>query len=250
MIRVVVFIVSAAAVAALLMAALVGLPRFGGYRGPYGDIVNGTVKERCNTPQAVSAVTFDYRGFDTLGEEFLLFTAVAGALLLIRREDKERETEPRDQATGRKVPPIDDSLRAAGMLMFPMTFILGIAMILHGHLTPGGGFQGGVVVASAFYFIYLSGGYEDLEGFTRDHILDFAEAFGALAFAFLASFPLLRHIPFMTNFIIPGKFGEINSGGTLPFYNTATGVEVAAGFLLLIFGFLRQAVVIRRGGGK
>ena len=67
------------AVGVFLFWGLSGLPPFGHYHGRYGHLINGIALPQRHATNAVTAVVFDYRGFDTLGEEFILFTAVLGA---------------------------------------------------------------------------------------------------------------------------------------------------------------------------
>jgi len=62
-----------------------GLPPDWSLSGPYGDVLNAVAASERHTTDVVSAVNFDYRGFDTLGEESILFAFVVGATLLLRR---------------------------------------------------------------------------------------------------------------------------------------------------------------------
>ncbi|HEX8947597.1 MAG TPA: MnhB domain-containing protein [Dissulfurispiraceae bacterium] len=243
--RIILFASSALCFGALLLAAMAGLPPFGNYQGPYGDVINDRALPQRHTPQSVAAVTFDYRGFDTMAEEFIFFAAVAGVLLLMRPQKGEEDRPPQDEAADRRSPPSSDAVRAAGTGLFPFTLLLGIYIILHGHLTPGGGFQGGVVSASAFFFIYLSGEYSDLERFTPPATLDILEAAGASAFVLVGIAGLLFGAAFMENVFPLGEAGELFSAGALPLLNIAVGLEVSAGFLLVLSAFLRQALIVR-----
>ncbi|HJU15537.1 MAG TPA: sodium:proton antiporter, partial [Stellaceae bacterium] len=83
-IRRLLFLVMAAAAAAMAVRGLLGLAPFGHYPGPYGDIINAVATRERHVTNMVTAVTFDYRGFDTLGEEYMLFAAVTGVALLLR----------------------------------------------------------------------------------------------------------------------------------------------------------------------
>lgn len=249
-VRIPLYVLSAAVFGGILLLAMAGLPPFGWYRGPYGDLVMQTVLPLRHTQQGVAAVTFDYRGFDTLGEEFILFAAAAGALLLMRPQEIEQVMEQRDQAADRTLPEQGTGVLGAGVIMFPFTLILGVYVVLHGHLTPGGGFQGGVLLASAFYFVYLSGEYQDLLEFVEGHTVGYLEAAGAAAFALIAAIPLLQGSPFMLNTLPLGESGKLLSAGALPLYNCAVGLEVTAAFLLLISAFLRQVLAIRKGEEK
>src|SRR5437764_15394724 len=96
--RLLVFLVPAAGVAALLVAAFAGLPHFGHYRGPYGNIINAIAIPDRHATSSVTTVNFDVRGFDTLGEEFILFAAVMGVTVLLRRQRAEQEQAPLDHA--------------------------------------------------------------------------------------------------------------------------------------------------------
>src|SRR5947209_7156781 len=76
--RLLLFAIPAVGVAALLVWSFAGLPSFGHYRGPYGNVINARSVPERHASNAVAAVNFDYRGFDTIGEEYILFTSVMG----------------------------------------------------------------------------------------------------------------------------------------------------------------------------
>ena len=93
--RLTLFLGSAIALAIVLGCSFAGLPPTGQYRGHYGDLVNAvTVPER-NITDTVTAVNFDIRGFDTLGEEFILFVSVMGVMLLLRPRQMNRAIDMR-----------------------------------------------------------------------------------------------------------------------------------------------------------
>ena len=71
---------------ALYCYAALNLPAWGDYRGPYGDMIARLAVYERHTTDTVNAINYDYRGFDTLGEEFILFAAVLGVMMLLRRE--------------------------------------------------------------------------------------------------------------------------------------------------------------------
>src|SRR3954469_4160857 len=84
-----VFLVAAAGLGVLLIWGLAGLPDFGDYSGVYGETLNRVAVAERHATALVTAVNFDYRGFDTLGEEFILFAAVLGLALLLREQRDE-----------------------------------------------------------------------------------------------------------------------------------------------------------------
>src|ERR671928_1663413 len=93
--RLTVFGVAACGLGALLFWSLAGAPDFGHYHWPYGRVLNHVVVSERHTTNVVGATVFDYRGFDTLGEEVILFAAVLGVSLLLRN-DRDKERVPLD----------------------------------------------------------------------------------------------------------------------------------------------------------
>ena len=113
----------------------------------------------------VSAVSFDYRGIDTLFEEFILFAAVAGVSVLLRPLADETRQLPVDEAPDRRIPPPSPTVGFFAVVVAPLLVVVGLETVTHGQISPGGGFQGGVVVASAVYVIYLATSYTNVERF-------------------------------------------------------------------------------------
>lgn len=96
-----IFFIAAAGLAAFYIWGLSGLPGFGHYPGPYGFIINRVALGQTHATGTVSAVNFEYRGFDTVGEEFILFTAAAGVGVVLRKLRGEREKVAVDEAADR-----------------------------------------------------------------------------------------------------------------------------------------------------
>ena len=144
----IIFFAGAVGLGILLICAFSRLPGPDSLRSRYRNQINSrTVPER-NTTDAVTAVNFDYRGFDTLGEEFILFVSVIGSIVLLRQPDEKKEQPLPDALTpGRDVGP-SDSIRLWILIMVAPKVLFGIYIVTHGQLTPGGGFQGGVILAS------------------------------------------------------------------------------------------------------
>jgi multicomponent Na+:H+ antiporter subunit B len=238
-----VFLVAGAGLGLLLVWGLAGLPPFGVYRGPYGDLINRlTVPER-HTTSAVAAVVMDFRGADTMIEEFILFASVAGVALLLRvgrREEEERR--PADRAHGGA--PTTDAIRAMGVSLVGPTVLLGVAVVAHGHLTPGGGFQGGVVLATASVMVFLTGRFLAFQRVNPVVLTEAAEGLGAAGFPIIGALGLLAGATFLENILPYGTTGELLSGGTIPLLNLAVGLEVAAGFVLILQEFLEQTLAV------
>jgi multicomponent Na+:H+ antiporter subunit B len=223
-----------------------GLPGLGHYPGPYGDIINSLSVYQRHATDAVTAVNFDYRGFDTLGEEFILFTSVMGANLLLRKQKHDREQRPvLDRADDRVVPPTSDAVRVTGLALVLPIVVFGLYTMSHGQLTPGGGFQGGVILASMPLIIYLCGDYRAFERVTSHVLSEVAEALGAGGYAVVGLISVAFGLQYLTNFLPLGQTGDVLSSGTILLISVLTGVEVAAGLIVLMISFFRQALVYR-----
>ncbi|HSB76181.1 MAG TPA: MnhB domain-containing protein [Terriglobales bacterium] len=252
--RVVFFLFAAAAFAGVYLWGLRGLPAVGHYRGPYGDVLNRVATYERHVTDIVTAVNFDYRGFDTLGEEFILFMSVIGGTVLLRRQRLEEKSEGKDeqidQSPERQAPEASDATRVLTLGLVGPLVVFGLYIVAHGQLTPGGGFQGGVVLATAPLLVYLAGDLKKFKHITSHTLVEVAEAAGAGAYLAIGFAGLILGGTFLRNVAALGTTGMINSGGTIALFNLATGLEVAAGFVLLLYAFLEQTLEIRLRGGK
>jgi multicomponent Na+:H+ antiporter subunit B len=230
----------------LLLWGFAGLPDFGHYNGPYGFILNEVAVPERSTTDVVTAVNFDYRGFDTLGEEFILFAAVVGVASILRKQRGERTRRPHDDAAGRHVPETSLLIRVTGLGLVAPTILLGIYIVAHGHQTPGGGFQGGVILATALLLTYLSADYMTLRAVGPTWLIELAEGMGAAGFALIGLSGLVFGTAFFENVLGKGTPGELLSAGTIPLSNAAVGLAVTGGFVLMLSEFLQQALIRRR----
>jgi multicomponent Na+:H+ antiporter subunit B len=245
-IRRVVFLVAGTVLAGVLAWGFGALPHFGTDRGPDGTVLSRVSVPERHITDVVTAVNFDYRGFDTIGEEFIFFAAVLGVALILREQPDEGAGHVTDYATGRAVPPTSDAVRVLGLGLTPPTVLFGIYVISHGHLTPGGGFQGGVVLATGVLLIYLAGEFDDLHGLYTESAVERAEAIGAGGFVGIGLLGAAAGTAFLDNVFPLGKTGTIFSAGTVPLINLSVGIEIAAGLVLLLTTFLHQTIVLRR----
>ncbi|GAA2322318.1 hypothetical protein Scani_46440 [Streptomyces caniferus] len=223
-------------VAVLLLVACFGLPAFGGTWHPYGDRAVHAALAR-HTANTISSVNFDQRAFDTLGEESILFGAVLGTVVLLR-QTRDEERQPPEPV------PVAPPVRRYALLALPVTLLIGLYVIAHGQLSPGGGFQGGVVVATSLHLLYIAVDYRALERIRPVGTYEVADAAGEAAYLLVGAAALLTGAAFLANFLPYGTFNTLSSGGTVPLLNAAIGVEVACGVVVLLARFLDQAVEI------
>lgn len=236
------FSVSAGGLAALLLWGVAGLPDFGHYRGPYGFVLNASAPGERHVTNVVASVVFDYRGFDSLGEELILFASVMGVALLLRDVRADR---------GRRADAVrSDAVRLVGLGFAIVLLLTGLYVVAHGYLTPGGGFQGGVVLASAFVLVYLAGEYRGYRRLTPAAAVDLVGGTGAGGYAVIGIVSLLLGTAYLHNFGPLGTTGTLASGGSIPFLNVASALEVTAAFVLLFTEYLEELSSIRVGAGS
>jgi multicomponent Na+:H+ antiporter subunit B len=124
-------------------------------------------------------------------------------------------------------------------LIAGMIFLYGIYIILHGHLTPGGGFAGGIILAGSFILLILAYGSDFLMLVRKESGSTIYENLGVLVFLFLALTGLLfGGRIFFANWLPHGAPGELISAGFLPLYNICVGIEVAASILSIFLALI------------
>ncbi|MCQ0011515.1 MnhB domain-containing protein [Actinomadura madurae] len=123
---------------------------------------------------------------------------------------------------------MSDALRIVGYLLLPLTLLTGVYVVAHGHQSPGGGFQGGVVLGTAVHLLYLAGDYPALRRLRPPPVFEAAEAAAAAAFVVL----------------VLAAAGAAATG-RVPALNTAVGVEVGCALVLLLGKFFDQALLVR-----
>jgi multicomponent Na+:H+ antiporter subunit B len=221
---------------ALLAWGFSGLPPFGHFHGFYGQLLNAIALPQRHATNVVTAIVFDYRGFDTMGEEFILFAAVVGVVILLREDDAKVPAAARSDVVR------SDALRFFGIPMLALVVLIGLWIAAFGLVTPGGGFQGGVAVASGIVVLYLAFGYRPWQRVGREKLLDPFEGAGAGTYVSVGLAALISGAPFLHNVLGPGKPGTLFSGGSMAFLNWGVAVEVAAANLLLYTEFLQRLV--------
>jgi multicomponent Na+:H+ antiporter subunit B len=235
--RLLVLAAGGAGLAALLIAVCLVLPAFGGTSHPYGERAVRASLAR-HTADTIASVNFDLRAWDTLGETSIMFAAVLGCVVLLRQARDEHLGTPESADVA---PPV----RRYAVLVLPVALVVGLYVVAHRQLSPGGGFQGGVVAATALHLLYLGADYGALERVRPIGAFEAADALAVCAYLVLGVAGVLVGTAFLANTLLPyGTFNTLSSGGTVPLLNAAVGMEVASAVVVLLARFLQQTVEI------
>ncbi|GAB4219145.1 MAG: Na(+)/H(+) antiporter subunit B [Spirochaetota bacterium] len=203
---------------------------------------NGQIETKSNN--IVASVVFDYRGFDTLGEATVLFIVVSSISMLFFTFLKSKSIVPAGVPPAGQFPKIESRVITFGsFIMYIMILSFGVYLVVHGHISPGGGFQGGSVMASATALLLISFLITRHMQRTRK-IFSFFESLGLTIFIGLGFAGIT--ISFLYNFLAHTStgFGRIiafgpNQGylisaGILPLLSLAVGIEVFFGLSLIV----------------
>lgn len=141
-------------------------------------------------------------------------------------------------------------VRFCADMLYPAVVIFGLYVIMHGHLTPGGGFQGGAVVATAAALVIVAYSYEEIQGMLSKFLFQVQESGGLLMFGGVALIALGLGTTYFFNFLANSGLlfgmsvpfgpnpGELNTAGVLPLMNIAVGIEVWGGLAIVILYML------------
>ena len=223
----------------VLLLAVLDLPAFGSAFHPYRDAAVAAAVQH-GTANVVASVTFDQRGLDTVFEETILFGSVVAVAALLRPAEDERV----HRETGSRVPL--EASRLFGYLLLAVALLVGADIVTHGTVTPGGGFQGGIMLATGLHLLYVAGRYRSLEQLRPVPLFEAAEAAGTAAFTALGFAGLAVAGSFLANVLPFGAFGQLLSAGTVPLANVAVGVAVGSGGVVLLAQFFRQVFLVTR----
>jgi multicomponent Na+:H+ antiporter subunit B len=169
----------------------------------------------------VTAIVVTYRGLDTLGEVTVLFLTAAIVGLILASDHAKAAARPTD------FPPTGELLTTGSRLLVPLILLAGAYVFVNGHLTPGGGFQGGAILASAALLMLLA---DPLHRFAH-RLIGVVEAASGIAYVVIGLLGIGLAGGFLDNRILPlGDFGALFSAGAIPVIYTLIGLKVGAEF--------------------
>ncbi|MBU7044318.1 MAG: cation:proton antiporter [Theionarchaea archaeon] len=195
-------------------------------------------------PNAVGTIVFDFRGYDTLGETLILITSVITVGVVFGRG---AFIEEEKAALKHVVPTSIQSVFGAPTVLILMCF--GLLLIFGGHITPGGGFQGGSVLATAFFISIVIYGIKTNPFHYGHDFLIGMETLGALMFLLIGVIGVATSGYYLYNvgsniwghgLLEALKYVDPTNAGILPYLNVAVGLEVF-GSLSIAAVFLAEA---------
>ncbi|WP_130837891.1 hydrogen gas-evolving membrane-bound hydrogenase subunit E [Lachnoclostridium sp. Marseille-P6806] len=207
--------------------------------------------EKTAAKNVVYSVVFNYRGYDTLGESFILIGAIAGTMAILRREKRapkqvvdyagrgfgetaaQAKTDPPVVSAGaapeggryRRRPLI---MRCGCDFLLPLAAVYGWYIVLHGAISPGGGFQGGVLAAGTVLLVYLAYGLTGVRRVFHGGFLHASETLAEILYVFIALMGIFEGVNFCFNFVLSG------TEETAMLMNDAVGYHVMAGICCLL----------------
>ncbi len=186
-------------------------------------------REETGAANIVTSVVVNYRGFDTLGEVTILFIAAIG-LGAVLATKKKRKLEKR-------IEPASLVVYTGCRFLFPLILLFGAYIFIHGHLSPGGGFQGGAIVASAFVLIYMGCRGRRLPEAPTKVI----ESLGGLVFIIVGLVGLSFGGYFLLNFLPKGIPNVLFSAGIIPIIYIAIGFKVGSELASIIDNLIEKS---------
>lgn len=177
--------------------------------------------EETGATNIVTSVVLNYRSFDTLGEVTILFIGAVGLGVILFGFETNRK----------KVKPASLILTTGCRLLFPLILLFGIYIFIYGHLTPGGGFQGGAIIASGFLLNYIG----CLKKRISEKGINIIESLGGTIFIVIGLLGLLFGGYFLSNFLPKGMANTLISGGIIPLLYIVIGLKVGAELAGIIY---------------
>lgn len=182
-------------------------------------------------PNVITGILITYRGFDTLGEVAVLFMVAASLGLLLSRGGGQ---EPANGADAEAERPPSELVRNGAEVVLPLIFLFGAYVIKNGHISAGGGFQGGAVVASGVMLLLLA--------FPKSQIshalLSVTESLAGVLYVCAGLLGLVLAGGFLDSRFLPlGEFGAVFSAGAIPVISVLLGIKVGAELSVVIDRF-------------
>lgn len=137
----------------------------------------------------------------------------------------------------------DFILKRISALILPFISVYGFYVILHGHISPGGSFAGGIIVGLSFIAFSTIYGIEKGRSKLPEKTLVWIEGYGTLWYVLLGMIGIIRGVPFLANKLAGvylGKPGMLSSGGLISLIGIGVGIRVASTMVTLFFTLMEE----------
>jgi len=187
------------------------------------------VPQELGAPNVITGILLTFRAFDTIGEVAVLFMVAAGVgLVLSGKTSAEASGSPESKT------PASEIVRTATQILLPLIAIFAAYIIMNGHISAGGGFQGGAVIASAVLLLLLANPSQDLNA----TFLSITESLAGVLFVAVGIAGLVAAGGFLDNRVLPlGEFGAFFSAGAIPVLSVLLGVKVGCELSVILDRF-------------
>jgi multicomponent Na+:H+ antiporter subunit B len=191
-----------------------------------------SVPQELGAPNVITGILLTFRAFDTLGEVAVLFMVAAGVGLVLSAGSKADASTEYHKADERKA--ASELVQNGAEILLPLIFIFAAYIIMNGHLSAGGGFQGGAVIASGVMLLLLA---KPATRLAHD-FLSFSESLAGVLFVLVGVAGLIFAGGFLDNRVLPlGQFGAFFSAGAIPVISLLLGIKVGAELSVIIDRF-------------
>ncbi|GAA6135768.1 hypothetical protein NBRC116188_25580 [Oceaniserpentilla sp. 4NH20-0058] len=221
-----------------LIYGTLDMPPFGHADNPVHEHVAPRYIEQSPTevglPNMVTSVLASYRGFDTLGETVVVFSAMVGVLSLLGVVRREEGDTPESGLVSHQV------LHVVAKLIIPLIILFALYVQFHGDFGPGGGFQAGVIAAAAFILYALVFGLPKAFAVVEPKVLQWMASFGVLLYASVGLFSMYKGGNFLDyNMLAANPLSGQHYG--IIIIELGVGITVFAVMLSIFYAFGSQA---------
>ena len=197
--------------------------------GDMGEVVFGESSDlESGSANMVTSVVVNYRSFDTLGEVTVLFISAFGVGLLLTGKRKRQKLMHKPNFI----------LKQGARIVFGIMVIFGVYVFAHGHLTPGGGFPGGAIIAASILLLYLS----DDEFRVKLQGMKAAEGTAGSLYVIIGLLGIVFAGYFLQNFLPTGTVGDVISAGVIPVVYILIGLKVGSELSSVVDAFMTEEV--------
>ena len=227
---------------ALLIYGTLDMPSFGAADAPVHEHVapryfNDSAAE-IGIPNVVTSVLASYRAFDTFGEVIVIFTAGIGVLALLMRSDLPPVSSAKNTASMHE----HMVLRIVAKMLIPLILLFGLYVQFHGEYGPGGGFQAGVIFASAFFLYAMLYGMNAARRVINSSVVQVLAALGVLIYGTTGVIAMLSGKNFLDYSVFSADAIHAQHLGIL-FIELGVGLTVATVMIIIFFTFSGRSQV-------